>query len=153
MEYRKAELNDIPQINELYRQFYQYHAKLQPAYCRPATESGNYPKQIIESPDADIIVAAEKDVICGFAHLSESQTLPYPSIIPHRYALLVDLYVLPERRKLGIGNALMAACKAWALERNLEYLELKVLAENAIALSFYQQQGFTPAYSTLRLKI
>ena len=153
MHIRLAAPADLPQINELYQQFYTSHAALQPAYFQPTTENGDFPKRTIENPEADILVAAENNTILGFAHITESKTLPHPPIVQHSYATVVDLMVRPDRRRRGVATALLAACKTWAAARKLEYLELKVLTENRDAIKLYEKTGFTPAHQTMRLKL
>lgn len=52
-----------------------------------------------------------------------------------------DLYVEPERRKLGAGRALLARVAAVALERGVPLIELNVMDANP-ARKFYRRLGF-----------
>lgn len=53
-----------------------------------------------------------------------------------------DIAVLPKHRGQGVGQALLAAAQAHALERGCCKLTLEVLTGNATALASYQRFGF-----------
>jgi len=150
MEIRLADLNDINPIRELYNEFYAYNANLQPQYYNAATENGVYPQSTIESESVDIFVAVENYVIVGFIHVREAQTLPYPPIVQHRYAEVVDLIVTESQRRHGIGSALMEAVKNWSKTRDLDYIELFVLAEASGEIQFYERENFKTVSHTMR---
>lgn len=90
------------------------------------------------------------NALIGFVHVEEEKTPPYPSVVQHAFACIVDFYVMAEHRKRGVGKALLEKVKAWAVNRGLEYLELFVLEENEAGKDFYQQAGFKTASCTLR---
>lgn len=52
-----------------------------------------------------------------------------------------DLYVEPDRRRLGAGRALVAAVAAAAVERGVPLIELAVMDDNP-ARKFYRRLGF-----------
>ncbi len=153
MNIRLATPDDVKAVSALYEAFFAFHAELQPEYCRAAQEGGGYPMHIIESESEALFVAevAEVDAaIVGFLHVLESKTPPYDSVVPHAFAECVDLYVAPQYRKRGIAAALLAAAKDWAKRRRLDYLELKVVANNHAAIGFYERRGFRTALHTMR---
>lgn len=51
------------------------------------------------------------------------------------------LAVAPERRRAGLGRALMAAAEAWLRRRGAPKLQLMVRGGNADALGFYEAIG------------
>ena len=55
-----------------------------------------------------------------------------------------DIAVLPGHRGQGVGQALLAAAQAHALERGCCKLTLEVLTGNAVALRSYERFGFAP---------
>ena len=55
-----------------------------------------------------------------------------------------DIAVLPGHRGQGVGQALLAAAQAHALERGCCKLTLEVLTCNAVALRSYERFGFAP---------
>ena len=150
MSIRLATLDDVTAISALYGEFFAFHAKLQPEYSRAAKEIGSYPTHIITSENEDLIIAEVNATIVGFLHILEDKTPPYDSVVPHRFAECVDLFVAPEHRKRGIAAALLNAAKNWAKSRRLDYIELKVVAGNQNAIHFYSRQGFHTAMHTMR---
>lgn len=153
MEIRLAVSNDIKSICKLYSAFFEFHAKKQPYYCRAAEESGEYPQSVIESETEDIIVATEGDDIIGILHIIEKITPPYPSVVPHKYAEIMDIFVTETFRRNGVGKMLIIAAEEWAKSRGLEYLELNVIHENTGAFKFYRRNEFEPVTYKMRRKI
>lgn len=58
-------------------------------------------------------------------------------------AELWGVFVAPEIRGRGVGDALVAACVAWSRERGLRRIRLEVLTSNAAATRLYLRHGFT----------
>lgn len=65
-----------------------------------------------------------------------------------------DLFVRPERRRRGIGRALLVHIAALPLERDCARLEWSALDWNEPALRFYEELGATPLrqWRALRLE-
>lgn len=57
---------------------------------------------------------------------------------------LEDLFVLPEARGAGVGNALLARLAAMAVERGCVSLQWEVLDWNEPAIGFYKSLGAEP---------
>ena len=153
MKIRFATKDDIELINKLFTEFYAYNAMQQPKYYVSAKESGKYPNAIIDSENGDIIVAVVNDVIIGFIHIEVDNTPSYPSVVSHRFACIVDFFVVKQHRKKGIGRLLLEEAKLWAQSRQLEYLELMVLENNEVGQSFYKRENFSTVSQTMRLGI
>ncbi|HEY5711261.1 MAG TPA: GNAT family acetyltransferase [Allosphingosinicella sp.] len=54
------------------------------------------------------------------------------------------LAVAPERRRAGLGRAMMDAAEAWLRERGAPKLQLMVRADNSHAIGFYKSLGLEP---------
>ena len=52
------------------------------------------------------------------------------------------LAVAPDRRKCGLGEAMMCAAEAWAVARGMLKMQLMVRVENAGAAGFYHAIGY-----------
>jgi len=141
MEIRLATLNDIEELCPILTEFFAYNAELQPMYCNASIESGEYPKNMIESDSADFLIAVENDVIIGFIHINQTKTPPYASVVPHNYAEIMAFMVTAPRRGQGIGSKLTEAAKQWSNARNLDYIEAISLV-NAEANGFYDNENF-----------
>jgi len=153
MEIRLATLNDIDEICPLLNEFFAYNANLQPNYYKIDNECGKYPKSIIESTEADFLLAFENGVAVGFIHIIQMTTPPFGSIVPHKYAEIIGFMVTSSHRNKGIGSKLMAAAKHWSTARNLDYVELSVLKNSTEALAFYEQNQFSTVLHTMRYSL
>ena len=149
MNYRIATLDDSQIIGSMYREFFAFNAEMQPLYNKEA-ESGDYPTNTIKSETGDIILAECDGSIAGFIHVLEDKTPPYDSLVPHKFAVVMDLFVLSQHRKKGAGVTLLNAAKEWAKKRNLDYMELSVLPENENAFRLYMNEGFQTVQHLMR---
>jgi N-acetylglutamate synthase len=64
--------------------------------------------------------------------------------IHDRVAMLHALEILPPKRRLGLGQAMMRAAADWALQQGATHISLLVTAENKAALGLYASLGFLP---------
>jgi ribosomal protein S18 acetylase RimI-like enzyme len=150
MTIRIANSDDVYSISRLYDDFYRHNSSQQPFFYTDAKESGDYPQSVIDGTTGDIFVAEIENVIIGFIHVEEDKTPPYPAVVQHRFACIVDFYVIPEYRKRGIGKALLEKAKDWSVNLELDYIELFVLEENEIGKGFYKKENFETASRTMR---
>ena len=101
--------------------------------------------------NAAFLLAVQNGITVGFAMVEYAGWTPaFSCVLPHRYARLSDIVVLPDLRGQGIGSALLGAAKRWARDRRLEYLELNVLAQNTAAMALYESHDFVDATHTMR---
>lgn len=150
LKIRIATLNDIESICLLNQEFWSYNAGLQGDYYSEAKDNGDYPKSVITNEDSDILLAEENNEVVGFIHVRESKTPPYPPIVQHKYAEIIDLIVTASYRRKGTDSLLMNAAKEWSMARNLDYIELFVLSDAKGEKLFYEQYGFNTVSHTMR---
>ncbi len=55
---------------------------------------------------------------------------------------LISMWVAPEARGVGVGNALVAGVCEWARERGAREVRLDVVQTNAHAIALYVRHGF-----------
>lgn len=60
-----------------------------------------------------------------------------------RYGYVNNLYLMPERRGLGLASDLMAQSDAFFRSRRIRRVRLTVTASNARALALYERSGFS----------
>ena len=87
----------------------------------------------------DVIAFLTGDPPVGVALLTLRPNVWYEGPV----ALLDELYVAPERRRLGLGSELLAAAERAARLRGAEALEINVDGEDSDARRFYERHGFT----------
>lgn len=91
-------------------------------------------------PFAEALVAEAGGTPAGFALFFHS----YSTFLTKPGIYLEDLFVVPERRGLGIGEALLARLARLAVERGCGRLEWSVLKWNEPAIGFYERLGALP---------
>jgi len=64
---------------------------------------------------------------------------------------LYAMWVAPEARGAGVGDALVAAVVAWARQAGHRRLRLEVADANEPAIRLYSRAGFTPTGATSRM--
>ena len=88
--------------------------------------------QAVDGPTSAILVARDGDVIAA------SVIVGFDG---HR-GWVYYLAVAPDRRRAGLGRALMAAAEEWLRARGAPKLQLMVREGNADARAFYHALGF-----------
>lgn len=153
MKIRKATAADMNSICRLYDTLFQEMADLQPDYFQKTSQNREFLTSIIEGEASDVLLAEEGDHLAGFALVQENHTPPFGCLVQHRYAYLMDACVAEEERSRGTGSLLIEAVKAWAEERQLDYVELNVLGNNTRAIALYEREGFEEEMRTMRCKL
>ena len=138
---RSAELRDVGAIVGLIRELAEFE-KL--THLLQVTPEKLRPQLFGERPAAEALVAELGDgkgggEVVAFAlfFTNFSTFLAQPGLY------LEDLYVQPQRRRLGIGAALLTRLAQMAVERGCGRFEWSVLDWNANAIRFYERMGAT----------
>jgi len=90
------------------------------------------------------LVAEVGGEVAGLLTLAFQEEELYVRAECRPYAHIVELVVAAERRRQGVGRALMAAAERLARERGHTRLTVGVMAGNAAAELAYARQGFRP---------
>lgn len=91
-------------------------------------------------PYAEVLLAEVDGAPAGFALFFHN----YSTFLTKPGIYLEDLFVVPERRGLGLGRRLLAALASLAVARGCGRLEWSVLKWNAPAIGFYERLGAVP---------
>lgn len=130
---RPARLADLPQLSQLfdlYRQFYRQPPDL--ALAQQFLHSR------LAEASSHIFVAEQGGRLLGFTQL-------YPlfcSVAARPYYLLYDLYVGADARGQGLGEALLRRAAQFGAEQGADRLELATALDNATAQRLYQRLGW-----------
>jgi len=81
------------------------------------------------------LVALWEERLCGYAALTAHAA--------EEAAWLHDWVVSPERRRQGVGTALLAAAVEWAKSQSLRRVLIQVQTKNHPAISLCEKQGFS----------
>ena len=150
---RDAVPADRKAIAEIYRTLFEAMSNLQPQYIQAAEQDPDFILKIITESKKDILVAQCGVQLLGFALVLMTHTPPYRCFVPHPYADLLDLAVLPDARGNGLGTLLLQAVKGWAKAYGADYLELDALSNNQGAIRLYERAGFRECLKTFRANL
>lgn len=150
---RDAVPADRKAIAEIYRTLFEAMSNLQPQYIQAAEQDPDFILKIITESKKDILVAQCDVQLLGFALVLMTHTPPYRCFVPHPYADLLDLAVLPAARGKGLGTLLLQAVKSWAKAYGADYLELGALSNNQGAVRLYEREGFRECLKTFRASL
>lgn len=150
---RDAVPADRKAIAEIYRTLFEAMSNLQPQYIQAAEQDPDFILKIITESKKDILVAQCGVQLLGFALVLMTHTPPYRCFVPHPYADLLDLAVLPDARGNGLGTLLLQAVKGWAKAYGADYLEFDALSNNQGAIRLYEREGFRECLKTFRANL
>ena len=142
MKVRKAKIKHLEDIENLYSEQFKVAASLSPYFCQVGYQESDFIKNTIKSKDSQIYLLLDEKEVCGFILLQEKESSNFSFSIPHKFAYIMDILILPEYRGKGYGNILIDIAKKWARKRKLDYLSLDVLANNKNAINFYKKNDF-----------
>ncbi|MEY8382511.1 GNAT family N-acetyltransferase [Christensenellaceae bacterium 44-20] len=150
MEIRKAGLEDLKEICRMGYQLSLDMSALEPGYFAVAEQKEAPMRQAVLEETKDIFLAESAGKIVGFACVWQCEPKPEENyLVPGKFAYLSDLVLLPESRGMGIGSALLEACKNWARERGIFRMKLDSLCKNEVANHLYEREGFRPVVQTM----
>ena len=94
-------------------------------------------RNVLEDPDRTWYVAEVGGKVVGQCSVGLAN-----SYKRYRHRAGVAFVLLKEFCDLGIGGKMMEECLKWCKERNIEQVELDVVANNERAIKMYQGFGF-----------
>ncbi len=154
---RKAALEDIDALLEIYLSSARFHVALDPDNYRvpdPAAAAARL-RRIIEDDgrSSGYLAAAVDGRVVGSVSIA---LLPPPSdgsMVAAVPTAEVGIGVLDDARDAGVGTVLMAAAENWALERGIRVVILDMSARNTDAQRFYERLGYRVSGLFLRKAI
>jgi len=95
---------------------------------------------LFEERSAEVVFVEEEGTVVGFALFFHN----FSTFVGRKGLYLEDLFILPEKRGLGYGKALLKYLAKVALERNCGRMEWICLDWNQPALEVYRSIGAFP---------
>lgn len=121
---------------------------------RPATEADRpawAEMRLRLWPEADALDSEPGPPPAGFVAEEEGQLVGFAEASLRNYAegappgptaYLEGIWVEPERRRRGVGRALLAAVEAWAIEQGSSWLGSDALLDNDLSHRWHSAAGF-----------
>lgn len=95
---------------------------------------------LFEEKAAEVLIAEEDGVPIGFALFFHN----FSTFVGRKGLYLEDIFIIPEKRGLGYGKAILKHLAAIAKERNCGRMEWICLDWNKPSLAFYRKIGAFP---------
>jgi GNAT superfamily N-acetyltransferase len=134
---RPATIDDVPTIARMIRALAEYERLSHEAVFREEALREHLfgPRKY-----AEVVFAEEAGEVVGFALFFHN----FSTFLAKPGLYLEDLFVVPERRGRGHGEALLRHLAKLAVERGCGRFEWAVLDWNADAIQFYERLGAVP---------
>ena len=143
---RKAKESDVPSLVELITRLKRLNEEFDPLFkvSDNIKEEGlKYIKSAIDSDRCLVVVAERGSKVIGMVKVDIKERLFYE---PHEEGHIVDLYVLPEFRRLDVGKKLIAHIIN-SLEGRVGIITVEFPTLNRISVGFYTEMGFRSVLS------
>jgi GNAT superfamily N-acetyltransferase len=95
-------------------------------------------------------IAEQDEELIGVISVRMIAMMPSPEALHDRFGYVTNTYVAPEHRNKGVGTALLAEVKNWAVRENLELL---VVWPSDRAYPFYERSGYLRLADPVVLKL
>lgn len=147
----KAEEKHVTAIGQLWWEAGLFHQNVDPIFT---PREGSIPdfkenqvRHLMKSEDWLALVALDKGRVVGYS-LSEIRGSS-PGLKREKYGYIDDMGVTASYRRKGIGEKMLAEIMKWFKSKDIARGELQTTAQNVVANSFWQKQGFTVYRHTL----
>jgi len=154
VDIRKAVMEDVPAIIEIWKELMDFHKELDAIFSRSATGHERFAEFLtsnMEKEDSCVLVAADCEHIVGYCQACISN---YPPVlIKEKYVEIFDMAVTKKYQRQGIGRMIIDALRRWYADKDVGRIELKYLTANKSAGEFWTKMGFKPYLKTAFLEI
>ncbi len=140
---REATTRDIPQIVELWTEFFDFHKERDIHFSRSAKAPENFANYIGENlgnEEVRVYVAELNGKVVAYL-LAMIQNYP-PVFERKQYGFISDLAVTSTCRGSGIGSELFDLARDWFSQKEITRVEIEVAITNKPATSFWNKMGF-----------
>ena len=147
---RRATLNDIPAIVELWKEMIDYHKEKDPFFTRAVDGEkvfAQFVEKNINSETACVYVAIIGGTIVGYC---QGTLEKHPPLLTETdYGQVLDFAVAADYRRTGVGERLCKALQGWFVLKGVHRLEVRHSEFNEVASNFWSKMGFKPYLKTL----
>ncbi len=149
---RSVTREDYDELGKIFAQVDALHCEALPqVFQKPdgPARSGEYINTIISNENMVLFVAESDGQIVGLVQAYIREAPDISLFVPRRYAVIDNVAVAEEFRRLGVGQALIERAERWAKDKKADQIELNVWEFNAGAIAFYDKLGYETARRTM----
>ena len=156
MAVRRAEIKDIPRLEEILYQVHDVHASVRPDLFIKGKKkyTAEELEALIGSEDTIIFVCTDDTgVIMGYAFCMDKTYEGNHSTNPDKMLYIDDLCVDEKFRGHHVGKILCEYVKQYASEEGYQRITLNVWEFNKSARAFYDALGFEPLKTIREMRL
>ena len=156
MAVRRAEIKDIPRLEEILYQVHDVHARVRPDLFIPGKKkyTAEELEALIGSEDTIIFVCTDDTgLIMGYAFCMDKTYPGNHSTNPDKMLYIDDLCVDEKFRGKHVGRILCEYVKEYAKEKGYQRITLNVWEFNTDARAFYDALGFEPLKTVMEMRL
>jgi len=144
IEIVRAEERHISDIDKLWLEFMRFHQDIDHIFTPldgavPGFEEEQV-RRLMKSEDGLVLVALDSGRVVGYS-LSEIRSSRGLEL--ETFGAIDHVAVTASYRRRGIGEEMLSEILKWFQSRNIDRVELEVLAKNQVGYSFWKKHGFT----------
>ncbi len=143
MKIRKATIDDIPQMAELWMELMNYHADHHLVFRAKDNAKELVQEDLkkrIEQPGCIFFLLFIEELLAGF--ISCSFRVTQQVMIYNKRGYVAETVVSQQFRGQGVGQSLFERAQQWFEDEGADHIELQVSLKNNGAMNFWERQGF-----------
>ena len=156
MAVRRAEIKDIPRLEEILYQVHDVHASVRPDLFIPGKKkyTADELKALLGSDDTVIFVCTDdEETVMGYVFCMDKTYAGNHSTNPDKMLYIDDLCVDEKFRGRHVGQILCEYVKKYASENGYQRITLNVWEFNKSARAFYDALGFEPLKTVMEMRL
>ncbi len=140
----KAEEHHIPDICILWLEFMRYSENIDPIFTPRdgALEvfEKKYLRPVMKDNNSLVLVALDGEKVVGYSY----SLINDPSDLEkfRQVGVIHDFFITADYRRRGIGEKIYNEILKWFKSRDIDRIELQVIAKNEAACSFWRKHGY-----------
>ena len=150
---RLAVVGDESVVADLNRFVQDVHLAHRPDHFRPtrSEESARWYRSLLEKPATRLWIAEEDGLPVGYLLALVNEVAENPFVQARRWCEIDQLAVHPDRRRRGIGRALLLNAVSTAKAEGIDRVEAASWSFNDDAHAVFERLGFVPKTTRFEL--
>lgn len=151
---RIADINDLEQICELFKELHSFHVGINPKKFRMPDDEF-FREGITDYLNSDewiTLVHGDSENIDGYA-VFKAFDMDSPDENPRRICYVHHFMISESSRRKGAGTEFFNEIQEMARKANCDCIRFGVNAANAGAIAFYEKMGLAPTTITMEKRI
>jgi ribosomal protein S18 acetylase RimI-like enzyme len=151
IEIVKAEEHHVSDICKLWLEFMQFSQDIDPIFAPRDGAIPVFEKQelrpFMKSENNLVLVAIDGEKVVGYSFSLINE--PGNLVKRKKFGYIHDLFITKSYRRRGIGEKMYDEILKWFHAKDIDRVELQLIAKNQMAYSFWRKHGYMDFQNTL----